>query len=215
MPGGKNTNKSGLKFEDEIKELFFNKEMASGDDYTIGDKKFVFYSKKALHKHLVINDIYNDDWDHHKEPDFALIDENNDNLFLFELKFQANNGSCDNKIRGANSLRREYKEDLYPKLKNVHLCYLGNTGRETPDTSPYGFGIKKLKIPIKHNEDDGIPFFFAEKADNRYRRFEIKREGKEIHWLPIPYQYKIDVDAIEKWMLSKLQSSTHLDSLSV
>ena len=27
MPGGKNTNKSGLKFEDEIKELFFNKEM--------------------------------------------------------------------------------------------------------------------------------------------------------------------------------------------
>ena len=39
MPGGKNTNKSGLKFEDEIKELFFNKEMENGDDYMIGDKK--------------------------------------------------------------------------------------------------------------------------------------------------------------------------------
>ena len=216
MPGGKNTNKSGLKFEDEIKELFFNKEMENGDDYMIGDKKFKFYMKRALHKHLVKNDMYNfDDWNHCKEADFALLDENNDNLFLFEVKFQAYSGSCDNKIRGANSLRREYKEDLYPKLKNVHLYYLGNTGRETPDTSPYGFGIKKLKIPIKHNEDDGIPFFFAEKADNRYRRFKIKRKGKEVHWLPIPYQYKIDVDAIEKWMLSKLQSSTHLDSLSV
>lgn len=206
MPGGKNTNKSGLKFEDQIKKLFFNKEMENGEDYMIGDKKFKFYMKRALHKYLVKNDMYNfDDWDHHKEPDFALIDENKEKLFLFELKFQAHSGSCDEKIRGANSLRREYKEDLYPKLKNVHLCYLGNTGRETHDTSPYGFGIKKLKIPLRQNQENDIPFFFAEKADTRYRRFEIKRKGKEVHWLPIPYQYKIDVDAIEKWILSRLQ----------
>ena len=41
MPGGENTNKSGLPFEDQVKQLFFNKEMANGDDYMIGGKKFV------------------------------------------------------------------------------------------------------------------------------------------------------------------------------
>ena len=152
MPGGANTNISGLPFEDQVKDLVFNQEMANGDDYMIGDKKFVFYSKKALHKHLVINDIYNDDWDHHKEPDFALIDENKETLFLFEVKHQIDEGSCDNKIRGAESLRREYKEDLYPKIKHVYMCYILNRGQETPGTFAYGFGIKKLKIPIKHND---------------------------------------------------------------
>jgi hypothetical protein len=206
MPGGKNTNKSGLPFEDQIQKLFFNKEMKNGDDYTIGDKKFVFYSKKALHQHLVKHGMYNsDDWDHHKEPDFALIDENKETLFLFEVKHQVDIGSCDNKIRGAESLRREYKEDLYPKLKHVYMCYILNRGQETPGTFAYGFGIKKLKIPIKHNEEDDIPFFFAEKADNRYRLFKKKREGKEDLWIPYPYQYKIDVNAIEKWILSRLQ----------
>ena len=40
MPGGENTNKSGLPFEDQVKDLVFNQEMVNGDDYMICDKKF-------------------------------------------------------------------------------------------------------------------------------------------------------------------------------
>tara|TARA_B100000401_G_scaffold434803_1_gene375516 strand:- start:1424 stop:2074 length:651 start_codon:yes stop_codon:yes gene_type:complete len=216
MPGGSQTNVSGLSFEKQVIDLLFQKEMNSGDLYTMNGKKFIFYSKKALHKYLVKQDMYNsNDWDHHKEPDFSLLDESNETLFLFEVKHQIDEGSCDNKIRGAESLRREYKEYLYPKLKHVYMCYILNRGQETPGTFAYGFGIKKLKIPIKHNEDDGIPFFFAEKTDNRYKLFKKKRKGKDDLWIPYPLQYKIDTNAIENWMISKLPSSTHPDSLNV
>tara|TARA_Y100000389_G_C17260672_1_gene412852 strand:- start:45 stop:701 length:657 start_codon:yes stop_codon:yes gene_type:complete len=218
MPGGENTNKSGLPFEDQVKQLFFNKEMANGDDYTIGGKKFKFFMKRALHKHLVKHGMYNsDDWEHCKEPDFALIDEKKETLFIFEVKYQMRLGSCDEKIRGANSLRREYKEDLYPKVKHVYMCYIFNSGQEKPCRYIYGFGLKRLKIPIRQNQENDIPSFFAKKDDNdnRYRRKEIKLNDKEIYWLAVPLQYQIDVNAIENWILSKLQSSTHPDSLSV
>lgn len=204
MPGGQNTNASGLPFEKQIRKLFFERDMKNGDEYVIHGKKFNFYVKRSLHKRLIENGMYDSNYDHCKEPDIALLDEKLETLFVFEIKHQAYNGSCDNKIRGGLSLLREYKE-LYPKLKNVHLAYIMNRGQESPGTYAYGFGVRKLRIPIRHNQEDGIPSFFADRADNRYRLIKIKRKSKDDLWLPIPYLYKIDVKSIEDWIGSKLQ----------
>ena len=178
--GGANTNASGKPFEECFRPT---------GTRVIGGKTFTYFTQDGFVKHM--KELKDPQWEHKKKPDGALVSEDKKTIFIIECKHQIVTGSVDEKIRGGPCLLAEYKK-LYPTVDNFNLMFILNDW--------WFERQKKYEIPIKFNEEHGIPIFFA-KHDSKWKIHFQK-------WILYPFLYSVDEDAIFEWMTTRvLQSS--------
>ena len=135
--GGKNTNETGLSYEqltnlideltivDTIKSTnkTFNK-IKFNNSNTI----FTQLNKAKLFHYMKINDNLDTDIKQAhgcKQPDECYVDENNNNIFIIEKKFQQCSGSVCEKIQTYDFKVWQYSRQ-FPKYNIIYLYCLSN-----------------------------------------------------------------------------------------
>ncbi len=181
--GGANTNASGKPFEGCFRPI---------GTRVLGGQSFTYFTQDDFVEHM--KELKDPQWDHKKKPDGALVSKDKNTVFIIECKHQIVAGSVDEKIRGGPCLLAEYKQ-LYPTVKNFHLMFVLND---------WWFKQKKYEIPIRFNEEYGIPIFFAKHGS----KWKIHFQNQGDKWTIYPVSYSVDEEAIFEWMTTQvLQSS--------
>ena len=176
--GGANTNASGKPFEECFRPT---------GTHIIGGKTFTYYTQDGFVRHM--KELKDPQWKHIKKPDGALVSDDKKTVFIIECKHQIVPGSVDEKIRGGPCLLYEYKK-LYPTAE-FNLMFVVND---------WWFRKKKYEIPIRFNEEYGIPIFFAKHGSKWKIHFR--------NWTLYPAFYSVDENVIFEWMTRQvLQSS--------
>jgi hypothetical protein len=172
--GGANTNKHGLAFEDTIssvsslqargfqpikygklEHMFYLKKEYNDTN------KVVYYAKKKSFKHL-IQRLFSIVM--FKEPDEAYLIHNHSDdtyeLCIIEIKNQNRDGSVEEKLMTANTVRRMYEKALQQRVK-VRYAYSVSNFLKHKLTS----NTLKYLILQEIYMEDGIKLFYAEDED--------------------------------------------------
>ena len=138
-PGGKNTNKNGLKFENET----------TLSNNTINN--FVKIKKNNLRKHMdKLKKKDNTIKEGHgcKEPDENYINQKDKKLIIIEKKFQKCSGSVCEKLQTCIFKKKNF-EKQYPDYKIILIYVLSNWFKEN------------CKPELEYLKENNFPFFFG------------------------------------------------------
>ena len=174
--GGANTNKNGLKFEENtnlknshiiiknLKErISKNKKLKSKAEiikFPNSEKKFTYLTQHCfrlyMNKMKYTSDIYvnNPTLELHgtKNPDTCYLNETDKILFWIEKKEQKIKGSVCEKLQTAETKKEHFKE-RYPEFKIEYCFVISSTLKE----QCYG--------EIKYLKEKNIPIFFGNDID--------------------------------------------------
>lgn len=132
--GGANTNRNGLRFEQET-DLY---EALTNIGFSISERNVVYDQnghclgiiapKKQLYK--LILEPEGIDWRNYISklllPDEALLNLTNNTVYIIEKKFQNGSGSVDEKLQTCDFKKKQYQKLFYDTNYRVEYIYVCN-----------------------------------------------------------------------------------------
>lgn len=166
--GGKNTNISGLAFENitclnfklidtdcEIKNKILSYKINFIIDDLVINKELIYIYNKRLLKYMNHNKLINNTIkpaNGCKQPDECYINMDDKILFIIEKKFQKGSGSVSEKLQTA-VFKREHYNKLYPEFKTVYIFVLCDFYKTNHDAELDYF--RENDIPVYWGEETG------------------------------------------------------------
>ena len=138
--GGANTNKNGLKFEQDtqLKSCLETYGYTVNDDNSVTDENhdIVGYNlpKGKIYEHF--EHLRENGWQKYISkkllPDDAFYNANNDTIYIIEKKWQSTNGSVDEKLQTCDFKKEEYEKMFLHNNIKVKYIYILNDFFKNP-----------------------------------------------------------------------------------